>query len=52
MLNVGDLRARSIQTGLHGQRRKAAIMLAPVQALFGYGKRILPSCRMAAEESA
>ena len=42
VLNIGDLRARRIETRFHRERRKSAIMLLPVQPLLGYGKEDLP----------
>ena len=42
MLDVGDLRARRIQTRFHGECRKAAVMFMPIQPLFGDGKKNFP----------
>src|SRR5438876_10249450 len=38
MINICDLCAGGVEAGFNGERRKAGIVLDPIQALFGNGK--------------
>src|SRR5208283_3030293 len=41
VLDVGELRAYGVQTGLHSQGRETAVVLVAIEAFLGYGKKNL-----------